>query len=229
MSSELRPSSASRWQLRLELHGTTVTLTRGSAPPPTLVAALTAAISSVLESIESPSGPVAGPALQVPSLPTVREPSGGSAVPLALPAPQQGAGTSDSQNGASCSRASSASQGPRIQEVGCQADDHPPTWDERRRRAQEAGVAAARRLRGYRAARVHPATQLRPRVYVLVSDTAGRQYPGCKLFYRWAEISDYVCRSDGSLGSKAVFQGFPSEVEANCFISGVEGELGRRS
>lgn len=97
------------------------------------------------------------------------------------------------------------------------------SWSFREARALEAGAAAGRRLSGSRAQVVQPATQLQSRFYVLVRDNSGTIHKPPTTFRSWASIKMLVASNvqGKPLHDDAVFQGFPSQREAEAFVRGV--------
>lgn len=98
-------------------------------------------------------------------------------------------------------------------------DDDPPTepsWEQRLSEAQAAGAAAKSRLRGYRSPPAQRTCRLRSRVYVILRLANGDICRPALRRASWAEVKPLVSAGE-RLGGLAVFQGFPSQREADAF------------
>ena len=95
-------------------------------------------------------------------------------------------------------------------------------WSVREGAARRAGQAASVRLRGFKAAVVPLAAKLRPRLYLVVRDKQGCVRSPPLVLRSWAATRPLVAVEGGSalFHDLAIFQGFPSEREAQCFAAG---------
>ncbi|CAE8687991.1 unnamed protein product [Polarella glacialis] len=104
-------------------------------------------------------------------------------------------------------------------------------WQVRLDTARRGGVAAGKRLQGFRAAMVSPATLLQSRFYIVLRGKGGDTSAGAVLgFRRWSDVVEVVCEEvSGSTrrvpAALSVFQGFPSKMECEHFVAGAGIQL----
>lgn len=88
------------------------------------------------------------------------------------------------------------------------------SWMDREQAAAKAGLAAATRFLGHKA-RVAPlGTDLRPRMYLLFRDGAGKVSRPAIRFATWSELARHVEEKPHAIADASSFQGFPSDREA---------------
>ena len=102
-------------------------------------------------------------------------------------------------------------------------------WIARERAAFRAGIAASQRKKGLRAEVVTGVSKLQPRVYVLLRCNQGIERDPPTYCSSWSEIKPLVTAGVTGQSSKllhplAVFQGFPSQREADQFVLGAASQ-----
>jgi hypothetical protein len=99
-------------------------------------------------------------------------------------------------------------------------------WIAREHAAFQAGIAASQRKKGLRAEVVTGVSKRQPRVYVLLRCNQGIERDPPTYYSSWSEIKPLVTAGQSSklLHQLAVFQGFPSQREADQFVLGAASQ-----